>query len=143
MRVGSTVGMSQATRRAGVVHVAGQVAWGADGEVVGEGDARRQADQVFANLGRVLAEAGCGLADVVKLTCYLTDPAHFAGYAAAKAEVFGTEAPASTTVVVAALLDPRLSIEVEAVAIPAGGGAGGGPGGGSPGTGSRSEGSRS
>lgn len=119
MRVGATVGMSQATRRAGVVHVAGQVAWGDDGEVVGEGDARRQADQAFANLGRVLAEAGCGLADVVKLTCYLTDPADFAGYAAAKAEVFGAEAPASTTVVVAALLDPRLSIEVEAVAIPA------------------------
>lgn len=131
IRVGATTGMSQATRVGDVVHVAGQVAWGEDGEVVGEGDSRRHADQVFANLQRVLAEAGCGLDDVAKLTCYLTDPAAFAGYAAAKAAVFGDEAPASTTVVVAALLDPRLSIEVEAVAIRAGAGTGAGGGGGS------------
>lgn len=117
IRIGATTGMSQATARSGVVHVAGQVAWGDDGEVVGEGDSRRHADQVFANLRRVLAEAGCGFDDVAKLTCYLTDPADFPGYAAAKAAVFGDQAPACTTVVVAALLDPRLSIEVEAVAI--------------------------
>jgi len=129
IRIGSTTGMSQATRLGGVVHVAGQVAWGDDGEVVGEGDSRRHADQVFANLRRVLADAGCGLGDVAKLTCYLTDPADFTGYAAAKAAAFGDEAPASTTVVVAALLDPRLSIEVEAVAIraDAGGPTVGGP----------------
>jgi enamine deaminase RidA (YjgF/YER057c/UK114 family) len=134
IRIGATAGMAQATCVGGVVHVAGQVAWGDDGEVVGEGDSRRHADQVFVNLQRVLAEAGCGLDDVAKLTCYLTDPADFAGYAAAKAAVFGDEAPASTTVVVAALLDPRLTIEVEAVAIraeaeaDAGTGAGGGGG---------------
>jgi enamine deaminase RidA (YjgF/YER057c/UK114 family) len=124
VRVGATTGMSQATVAGGLVHVAGQVAWadGGDGTaVVGEHDSRAQADQVFARLGRVLAEAGCGPADVVKLTCYLTDAAHFGGYAAAKAAVFGDAAPASTTVVVAALLDPRLAIEVEAVAVrPAG-----------------------
>jgi len=131
IRIGATTGMSQATRVGGVVHVAGQVAWGDGGEVVGEGDSRRHADQVFANLQRVLAEAGCGLDDVAKLTCYLTDPADFAGYAAAKAAAFGDAAPASTTVVVAALLDPRLSIEVEAVAIRSEAGTGAGGGGGS------------
>jgi enamine deaminase RidA (YjgF/YER057c/UK114 family) len=111
--------MAQATRVGDVVHVAGQVAWTdvAGGEVVGEGDSRRHADQVFANLLKVLAEVGCGLDDVVKLTCFLTDAGHFAGYAAAKAELFGDQAPASTTVIVSALLDPRLTIEVEAVAI--------------------------
>lgn len=117
IRIGSIPGASQATLRNGVVHVAGQVAWDDDGEVVGEDDSRLQSDQVFANLERVLAEAGCGFGDVVKLTCYLTDAEHFDGYAAAKAAMFGVDAPASTTVVVAALLDPRLSIEVEAVAI--------------------------
>jgi enamine deaminase RidA (YjgF/YER057c/UK114 family) len=116
--------MSQATRVGDVVHVAGQVAW-ADvpgGDVVGEDDSRRHAEQVFANLDRVLREAGSGLGDVVKLTCFLTDADHFAGYAAAKAEVYGDRAPASTTVIVSALLDPRLTIEVEAVAIVGAGG---------------------
>jgi 2-iminobutanoate/2-iminopropanoate deaminase len=52
---------------------------------------------------------------VVKLTCYLTDAAHFAAYAKVKASVFPAEAPASTTVI-AQLLDARLLLEVEAVA---------------------------
>lgn len=100
-----------------MIFVAGQVAWGAPGEVVGIADAYAQAKQVFSNLRDVLARAGARLEDVVKLTCYLTDAAHFDSYAAVKAEVFPGAGPASTTVVVDALLDERLLLEVEAVAV--------------------------
>src|SRR5881628_240965 len=55
-----------------LVFVAGQVAMDADGRVVGEGDIKAQATQVYRNLAAVLAEAGLTLRDVVKLTTFLT-----------------------------------------------------------------------
>lgn len=109
-------GMSQAIRADGTVHVAGQVALGPDG-LVGEGDARAQAEQCFANIGDILAAAGGSLDDVVRLTCFLTDRADFAEYSEVKSFLFESDPPASSTVVVAALLDPRFLLEVEAVAV--------------------------
>jgi 2-iminobutanoate/2-iminopropanoate deaminase len=113
----SFAGMSQAVRHGDVVHVSGQVALDARAELVGEGDAAAQAEQVLANVEAALAAAGAGPADLVKLTCFLTDPAHYPAYAAAKQSRYGTVAPASTCVVVSALLDPRFLLEVEAVAV--------------------------
>jgi 2-iminobutanoate/2-iminopropanoate deaminase len=112
---------SQAVRVGSVIHVAGQVAINEDREVVGEGDSEAQAGQCFANLARVLHEAGSSIEDVVKLTVYLTDTAHYAGYAAAKREYLTTALPAGTAVVVVSLMDPRFLMEVEAVAIAADG----------------------
>lgn len=108
-------GMSQATRAGGWIHVSGQVALHG-GKVIGVGDAQRQAEQCFANIAAVLQEAGASLHDIVKLTCYLTDKAAYAGYAAARNDVLGAVAPASTVVVVKELLIPDLLMEVEAVA---------------------------
>ncbi len=102
------------------MHVSGQVAWSSPGEVAGVADTRAQARQTFANLADTLERAGSELADVVALRCYLTPDAVFEDYAEVKAGLFPDAGPASTTVVVAALLDPRLLIEVEAVAIVAG-----------------------
>lgn len=116
-RVDAAPGFSQAVRVGTTVFVSGQVAWGAPGEVIGIGDPYEQAKQVFSNLRDVLAKAGARLEDVVKLTCFLTDAAHFDGYARAKAELYPDAGPASTTVVVDALLDERLLLEVEAVAV--------------------------
>ncbi|MBS1880046.1 MAG: RidA family protein [Actinobacteria bacterium] len=99
-----------------VLHVAGQVGAGPDGEPAGE-DAESQARQAFANLGAVLAAAGTGFDSVLKLTAYVTDRAHAAALAQARAEVVSGSFPASTVVVVAALLDPRWLLEVEAVAV--------------------------
>lgn len=110
-------GMSQAIRHGQTVTVSGQVALGPDGAVVGEGDIRVQAEQCFANLEGVLHAAGAAPRDVVKLTCFLVNGADYPGYAEVKAARFGDVAPASTCVVVAALLDPRLLLEVEAVAV--------------------------
>ena len=96
----------------------GQVAINAEREVVGEGDSEAQARQCFANLQRVLGEAGASMDDVVKVTAYLVAPEHYGGYAAAKRDYLGTALPAGTAVIVAGLMDPRFLIEIEAVAIP-------------------------
>ena len=114
---GDAPGMSAAVRADGRIYVSGQVALGPDG-LVGEGDCAAQARQCFANLEAVLGELGAGLADVVSLTAYLADRADALAYLAVRREVFPVDPPATTTVV-AALLDPRLLVEVQAVAVAA------------------------
>jgi enamine deaminase RidA (YjgF/YER057c/UK114 family) len=108
-------GMSQAVDCGDQVIVSGQVAW-QDGRLIGGDDAEAQAEQCFANLARVLEAAGLGLADVVLLRCYLTRADAYAGYAAVKKRLMGEIRPASTAVVVQALLLPGLLMELEAVA---------------------------
>lgn len=108
---------SQAVRVGTIIHVAGQVAMNENREFVGEGDAEAQARQCFANLARVLAEAGSSIDDVVKVTAFLVGTEHYAGYAAAKKEYLPTALPAGTAVIVAGLMDPRFLIEIEAVAV--------------------------
>ncbi len=108
-------GMSQAVRCGEWVTVSGQVAL-KDGQVVGAGDAKVQAQQCFANIAAALDEAGATLGDVVSLRCYLTDTSAYQGYAEVKAMLFKDKFPASTTVIISALLMPALLMEVEAVA---------------------------
>jgi 2-iminobutanoate/2-iminopropanoate deaminase len=108
-------GMSQAVRCGDWITVSGQVAL-KDGQVVGAGDARAQAQQCFANIATVLAETGASLEDVVSLRCYLVDKSAYEGYADIKSMLFKDESPASTTVIISALLIPALLMEVEAVA---------------------------
>ena len=117
-RVGSSPVMSQAVSSGPFVFVSGQVALGPDGALVGAGDVRAQAEQCFHNIGELLSEFGGSLGDVTKITGYLTDVAFAPEYLAVRAALFAeTGAPASTTVVVAGLLDPRFLVEVEAVAV--------------------------
>jgi 2-iminobutanoate/2-iminopropanoate deaminase len=108
-------GMCQATRAGEWVTVSGQLAF-KDGKLVGAGDAHAQALQCFTNLSAALALAGATLADVVKLTCYLTDIGAYAGYAAIKSTLFMSNPPTATAVIVAGLLVPEALIEVEALA---------------------------
>jgi enamine deaminase RidA (YjgF/YER057c/UK114 family) len=102
------------------VYISGQVAFDAAGNVVGAGDYRSQAEQVFANLAIALAAAGASFAHVIKLTFYVVGLSHDvtlmlrevrAGYLSPE------RPPASTLVAVAALVDPRLLIEIEAIAV--------------------------
>jgi enamine deaminase RidA (YjgF/YER057c/UK114 family) len=109
------------TARGGTtVYISGQVAFDTAGSVVGEGDHRRQAEQVFANLQVALAAAGASFEHVVKLTYYVVDLRREvtlmlrevrAGYLSQE------RPPASTLVAVPALVDPRLLLEIEAVAV--------------------------
>ena len=103
-----------------LLFVSGVVPIDADGRLVGGDDIVDQARAVFANLAEVLAAGGAGLADVVKVTVFLTDIADRPGINPVRQEAFGAVRPASTLVEVSRLAIPGAKIEVEAVAVVAG-----------------------
>ena len=100
------------------VYIAGQVAFDSTGKVVGVGDFRAQADQVFANLRRALASVGGSFADVLKTTTFITDIAQVPTIREIRARYLDPAgSPANTLVAVASLARPDLLIEIEAVAV--------------------------
>ena len=104
--------------RAGdLLFVSGVVAVDRDGRLVGGDDVVAQARQVFENMRRVLAAAGCGFQDVVKVTVFLTDVDDRPKINPLRQEVFGDARPASTLVEVSRLAVAGAKIEVEAVAL--------------------------
>jgi enamine deaminase RidA (YjgF/YER057c/UK114 family) len=100
-----------------VLYVAGQVAQDEHGNVVGLGDFRVQAEQVVANLRKVLAAAGAGLEHVVRLGIYLTDARYREVMRDVTREHFGAALPASTLLVVSALARPEWLVEIDAIAV--------------------------
>ncbi|GLQ89484.1 RidA family protein [Dyella flagellata] len=88
------------------------------GELVGVGDFRAQAEQVFENLGAVLAERGSGFDRIMKLSAFFVDISRdLQVYREVRDQYIAAEhAPASTAVQVAKLFHPSVWIEVEAVA---------------------------
>jgi len=101
------------------VHVSGQIAMTAAGEVVGKGDLAAQTEQVYTNLGHALAAAGAKLADVFKIVTYVVNiaPDKVATIRAARSKFVGNGPfPASTMVGVTGLVHPDLLIEIEAIA---------------------------
>lgn len=99
------------------IWVSGMVAFDPQGNLVGEGDVRAQADKVFANIAEILTVGGGTLNDVVKITAWLTDMQLYSGYNDARAAAFPERLPASATVVSPQLVKPGLLVEVEAVAV--------------------------
>ncbi|MTD45222.1 RidA family protein [Conexibacter sp. W3-3-2] len=108
------VGYSRVVRAGDGVHVSGCTAIGEDGQVVGPGDVYLQAQQCLRNIERALAQAGATLQDVVRTRVYLLDASRWEDAGRAHGEVFGEIRPANTMLEVAALLDPRLLVEIEA-----------------------------
>ncbi len=107
----------------GVIVTSGQLGLVADGSVP-EG-AKAQAAICFANIDAILAEAGAGRSDVLRINAYVTDRAHMAGYMAARDTwLEGLEKlPASTLVIVSGFTRPEFVVEVEVTAALPGGGA--------------------
>ena len=100
------------------VFLTGQVAWDAEGNVVGHGDIEAQAVKIWANIGHALADLGVGPEAVVKLTTYaLSRDAIPALHKAREAFFAGHDLPASTFVVVAGLADPALLAEIDVTLI--------------------------
>lgn len=77
-----------------------------------------QAVQCLANCAAILAEAGMGAADVVRINAFVTDRAHMAGYMQARDEWLAglTRLPASTLVIVSGFTLPEFLVEVEVTA---------------------------
>ncbi|MGO8917224.1 MAG: RidA family protein [Stellaceae bacterium] len=101
--------------------IAGQLAVGADGAVVGKGDFDRQCHQVFDNLGAVLHGLGLGFDDVAKFTTYVVHAQDIERFMRLRAALFPglfAEAlyPPNTLLVVDRLVKEEFLVEIEAVA---------------------------
>lgn len=81
-------------------------------------DARAQADRCFANCAAILAEAGMGPGDVIRINAFVTDRRHMAAYMAARdAWLAGvSRLPASTLVIVTGFTRAEFLVEVEVTA---------------------------
>jgi reactive intermediate/imine deaminase len=100
------------------IYISGQIALDASGTLVGAGDMRAQAQQVFANLNTALESVGAKFTDVVKLTCFLTDIAQIPVVREIRDQYVNTQnPPASSAVDVRRLVREDLLIEVEAIAV--------------------------
>jgi len=100
-----------------LVFISGQAAIDERGQVVGAGDFDAQAEQVFRNLKRVLEAGGSSLANVVKVTIFLTDMSNFGKIVELRGKWFTPPYPADTIVEVSSLALPELEIEIEAIAV--------------------------
>jgi len=102
------------------VFVSGQIGWDAEQHIVSD-DFAAQARQALANIVAVLAEAGGKPEHLVRLTWYVTSrdeyKAALARIGASYRELIGRHYPAMSVVVVAALLEPRARVEIEATAV--------------------------
>jgi enamine deaminase RidA (YjgF/YER057c/UK114 family) len=109
------VGYSRAVAAGDFVFVTGSTSI-EGAEFVHPGDAYAQTQQAIANVAAALAKLGCGLTDVVRTRIFVTDISRWQEYGRAHGEAFAEVTPATSMVEVSALIDPRMLVEVEAVA---------------------------
>jgi enamine deaminase RidA (YjgF/YER057c/UK114 family) len=104
----------------GVVFTGGMIGWDETGAFP-HADLAGQAGQALRNVLAVLAEAGAGAENVVRLTWYITDRdeylAHTSEIGAAYRAVMGRHFPAMAVVVVSGLLETQAKVEIEATAV--------------------------
>lgn len=111
------VGYSRAVRIGAIVEVAGTVASGQQGEIVGVDNPYEQTRFILGKIEQSLKQAGASLSDVVRTRMFVTDITQWEEIGRAHGEFFREIKPASTIVQVAALIAPGLLVEIEATAI--------------------------
>jgi reactive intermediate/imine deaminase len=107
----------EVTGPAKTIYISGQIAYDKEGKLVGAGDMKAQAEQVFKNLQAALSAAGAKFSDVVKMNSYITDMSKVQAVRDVRAQYFKDAAPASTFVEVKGLVRPELLLEIEVVAV--------------------------
>ena len=110
-----SIGFSAAVRAGDTIYVAGTTAIDSAGECVGGDDPYAQATEVLRKIEAALREVGAELADVVQTRMFVTDPADWPEIGRAHGEAFAEIRPAAA-MLVTQLLDPRMRVEIEAVA---------------------------
>ncbi len=111
------VGFSRAVKMGPFVSVAGTVATGPDGTIVGEDDMYAQTVQTLKNIGRALELAGASFSDVVRTRTFVTDISRWEQAARAHGEIFRDIRPVSTMVEVSGLISQEMLVEIEVDAI--------------------------
>ena len=112
----AAVGYSRAVRAGPFVFVAGTTAIDEDGAVRAPGDAYEQASYALDAVEQALDGAGARLDQVVQTRMYVTDVSRWEEIGRAHGDRFGEIRPVTAMVEVAALIDPRMLVEIEALA---------------------------
>jgi enamine deaminase RidA (YjgF/YER057c/UK114 family) len=100
-----------------LLYFSGQVALDGSGNLIGKGDVRAQAEQIFQNLQAGLEASGASFKDVIKLNNYFVDVSQVQAFREVRDKYVNTaQPPASTTVEVRKLVRDEFLLEVEAIA---------------------------
>ena len=113
-------GFSRVVRAGSLVLVGGTTSVDAQGLVLGK-TPYEQASTILGKIVRELERAGAGVADLVQTRAYVVDISRADEVGRAHREVLGDVRPVMTMVQVSALIDPRMLVEIEAMAVVGGG----------------------
>lgn len=102
----------------GIAYVSGMTAWarGTDPKMLAAADEYEQSKVIFGKIKGMVEAAGGTMADVVKITVYVTNIKNNVKVWEARREFFTGDFPASTLVEVSALAAPEILVEIEAIA---------------------------
>src|SRR5215831_3853502 len=105
------------TQAQSILFLSGQVAYTPDGGVAFRGDFKAQARGAYEAIKALVESQGGTLANIVKITTYVTDMRNRADLAPIREEFLGRKGPASTLVEISQLAHPDWMIEIEAIAV--------------------------
>jgi 2-iminobutanoate/2-iminopropanoate deaminase len=100
-----------------LLFISGMTSRDKDGNVVGKGDIKQQAQQILENMKFILEEAGATFDNIVKVTVFVTDMSRFNEIHEVRSRYFESDYPASTLVQVSRLVSEDHLIEMEAIAV--------------------------
>ena len=100
-----------------ILFLSGQVSYTSDGAVACRGDFSGQARGAFEAIKALVESQGGTMANVVKITTYVTDMRYRVDLVPLRQEFLGNKGPASTLVEISALAHPDWMIEIEAIAV--------------------------
>jgi enamine deaminase RidA (YjgF/YER057c/UK114 family) len=110
-------GYARVVRRGPIVVVSGCTSISEEGYIIGGVSVYEQAREAMSRVESALARVGAELSDVVQTRMFVTDIERSDEIGRAHREVFGEDPPATAMVEVSRLIDPRLLVEVEAMAV--------------------------
>jgi 2-iminobutanoate/2-iminopropanoate deaminase len=111
---GSYVHGLEVPANARLLFIAGQTPGRMDGTVPATFD--EQIEVVWQRIGAILADAGMGYSDLVKVQTFVTRPEYLAKTSAVRKRILGEHRPTATLMCITSLASPEYMVEIEAIA---------------------------